>query len=224
MRYALFVLLIAALASCDLPWDNNKPEETFEERHAKNNWNDPPHDGRFEGFYDGIKVSEGVYKNRHRDGVWKYYTDSTRIEASYKQGAKDGEWKYYRDGRLVCTVVYRNDSVIDKLLPEVTGGRVHSTTKDMPVFVHKNIMDYIRQNTVYPLLAKDNGIQGTVYVEFVIDATGETKEVKVVRGAGQQLNTEAARVIRGMPRMFPGLMNGIPVSVRLTIPIKFTIR
>lgn len=83
------------------------------------------------------------------------------------------------------------------------------------------MQNYIAAHIDYPRIARDNGIEGIVYVELVIDQDGNVGEVKTVRGIGFGCDEAAEEVILGMPKWFPGKQNGKPVRVRMTLPIKF---
>lgn len=86
------------------------------------------------------------------------------------------------------------------------------------------IVKYIASNTKYPPIAKDAGIQGTVYVYFVVDRTGKVKDARVLREVDQRLDKEALRVVKSLPDFEPGEQRGKAVPVQYTIPVKFTIR
>lgn len=81
---------------------------------------------------------------------------------------------------------------------------------------------YLGNNTRYPHVAAENGIEGVVVVQFVVDYEGNVKDVKVVTPAkGGGLEQEASRVIRSMPKWKPGRQNGRYVSVLYSIPVNF---
>ncbi|MFM1932195.1 MAG: hypothetical protein RL226_1498 [Bacteroidota bacterium] len=86
------------------------------------------------------------------------------------------------------------------------------------------IIKYVTQNTKYPPIAKDAGIQGTVFVYFVVDKNGAVKDAKVLREVDPRLDKEALRVIESLPKFEPGTQRGKPVSVQYTIPVKFIIK
>ena len=73
-------------------------------------------------------------------------------------------------------------------------------------------------------IAKDAGIQGTVFVYFVVGRDGKVKDVRVLREVDSRLDKEAARVIASLPDFEPGEQRGKAVSVQYTIPVKFIIR
>ncbi|MBK6964855.1 MAG: TonB family protein [Bacteroidales bacterium] len=82
---------------------------------------------------------------------------------------------------------------------------------------------FMIQNISYPAEAKSKGIQGTVYVNFIVEKDGSVSNAKVLRGVATSLDTEALRVINSMPRWTPGTQRGEPVRVSFNIPIKFSL-
>lgn len=95
----------------------------------------------------------------------------------------------------------------------------------MPAFPggEAEMMSFIKKNIKYPQQAQKMDIQGTVFVEFVVNSDGKLSNIKVVEGrsVGYGLDDEAIRVVRMMPDWNPGKNSGRPVRVRMTIPIKF---
>lgn len=93
-------------------------------------------------------------------------------------------------------------------------------SEDMPVFPG-NVQKWIAKNVNYPILAAENGIEGKVYIQFVVEKDGRVSNIKVVRGVDPSLDKEAVRVISAMPKWKPGKQRGIPVRVSYTLPIAF---
>ena len=85
------------------------------------------------------------------------------------------------------------------------------------------IIRYVSENTNYPSSAKDDGLEGTVFVYFVVGKDGNVTDVKVLREVDPRLDKEAMRVVRSLPQFEPGQQRGKPVSVQYTIPVKFII-
>lgn len=105
---------------------------------------------------------------------------------------------------------------------EDTGeAEIFQVVEDMPSFPHGNVQKWIAQNVKYPVIARENGIQGKVYIQFVIEKDGSITDVKVVRGVDSSLDKEASRVINMMPKWKPGKQRGKPVRVSYTLPINF---
>ena len=86
------------------------------------------------------------------------------------------------------------------------------------------IIRYVSKNTMYPSSAKYAGIQGIVYISFVVGRDGYVKDVKILREVHPDLDVEAKRVIESLPRFEPGQQRGKSVSVQYTIPVSFIIR
>ena len=80
---------------------------------------------------------------------------------------------------------------------------------------------YLQENIQYPEEAYKAGVQGTVFVTFVIEKDGRITNVKVLRGVGGGLDEESVRVIRNMPRWKPGTQRGKAVRVQYNMPIRF---
>lgn len=80
---------------------------------------------------------------------------------------------------------------------------------------------YLARNIRYPLIAQENGIQGRVICQFVVNADGKIVDVQVVRGVEASLDAEAVRVIQSMPSWTPGKQGGKSVRVKYTLPIRF---
>ncbi len=76
----------------------------------------------------------------------------------------------------------------------------------------------------YPDMEADAGIQGKVYVEFVVEKDGRITETKVKKGVSDGLDKEALRLVKAMPNWNPGKMNGKAVKVRFVLPVKFTLK
>jgi TonB family protein len=83
------------------------------------------------------------------------------------------------------------------------------------------MLKYLRENIHYPETAVKTGIQGTVFVQFVVGKTGKITNVKILRGIGAGCDEEAVRVVNEMPNWIPGHNNGEVVSVMFQIPVKF---
>jgi protein TonB len=83
---------------------------------------------------------------------------------------------------------------------------------------------FLQENIEYPQMARESGIQGTVYMTFVVEPSGSVSAVRVLRGIGGGCDEEAIRVIQKMPKWNPGKQRGKPVRVQFTMPIKFTLQ
>jgi protein TonB len=83
---------------------------------------------------------------------------------------------------------------------------------------------WLGENLKYPEEAKELGIQGRVFVSFVVEPDGSTSNVVVKRGIGGGCDEEAVRIVKAMPKWAPGKQRGQPVRVQFNLPIKFTLQ
>ena len=86
------------------------------------------------------------------------------------------------------------------------------------------LMKYISENIKYPVIAQENGIQGRVICQFVVNKDGSIVDITVVRGVDPSLDKEAVRVIKSMPTWKPGKQRGKAVRVKYTLPIVFRLQ
>ena len=97
--------------------------------------------------------------------------------------------------------------------------------ENMPIFPGGDLglMKYIQKHVKYPAIAKEYNITGKVYVSFIVDKSGSVTNVKIVRGVDKNLDAEAVRVVKSLPKYKPGKQRGKSVRVMFTIPINFTL-
>ncbi|MFQ3332340.1 MAG: protein TonB [Thalassomonas sp.] len=97
--------------------------------------------------------------------------------------------------------------------------------ENMPIFPGGDLglMKYIQKHVKYPAIAKEYNITGKVYVSFIVDKSGKVTNVKIVRGVDKNLDAEAMRVVKSLPKYKPGKQRGKAVRVMFTIPINFTL-
>ena len=102
--------------------------------------------------------------------------------------------------------------VVVESMPEFPGGQ-------------QALFKYLSENVKYPVIAQENGIQGRVICQFVVNKDGSIVDVEVVRSGGDpSLDKEAVRVIKTMPKWKPGKQRGKPVRVKYTVPVNFKLQ
>ena len=104
--------------------------------------------------------------------------------------------------------------------------QVFVVVEDMPSFQGQGLnafAAYVQRNLTYPVIAQDNGIEGTVYLRFIVDKDGSVINVEVVRGVDPLLDKAAIEAVQRAPKWEPGKQRGKPVKVSCTIPIVFTL-
>jgi len=108
---------------------------------------------------------------------------------------------------------------------EDTTSTPYSFVEQMPEFPggEAALRKYLSTSVKYPTIAMENGIQGKVFVSFVVDTNGSISNVKITRGVDSSLDKEAMRVVKAMPKWIPGKQNGEAVRVSYTVPINFVL-
>jgi periplasmic protein TonB len=86
------------------------------------------------------------------------------------------------------------------------------------------LYSFLAENIKYPQMAKESGIQGRVFVTFVVERDGRVTDVRVLRGIGGGCDEEAVRVVESMPKWTPGKQRGKSVRVQYNLPVKFTLQ
>jgi protein TonB len=111
-------------------------------------------------------------------------------------------------GHEIIEIQKPKDFLIVEEMPEFPGG-------------DEGRLKFLSANIKYPQIAKETGIQGPVYVSFVVDETGKVVDVAVLRGIGAGCDEEAARVVESMPRWKPGRQSGQEVRVKFSMALNF---
>ena len=103
---------------------------------------------------------------------------------------------------------------------------IFEVVENMPDFPggQAALMQYLAKNIKYPTIAQENGTQGRVIVQFVVNRDGSIVDAKVVRSVDPYLDKEALRVINTMPKWKPGMQRGKPVRVKFTVPVMFRLQ
>jgi periplasmic protein TonB len=121
--------------------------------------------------------------------------------------------------RTNTNVVFTDVEIVEEEVEPIS----FAVVEDKPIFPGGDaaLMKYIADNTKYPEIAKENGIQGRVFIQFVIDKTGKVTKVQVAKGVDPYLDEEAVRVVKSLPNWSPGKQRGKPVPVTFVVPINF---
>ncbi len=103
---------------------------------------------------------------------------------------------------------------------------VFQVVETMPSFPGGDMamMKYMSDNIKYPVIAQENGIQGRVICQFVVNKDGSIVDVEVVRSVDPSLDKEAIRMIKSMPKWTPGKQRGKAVRVKYTLPVNFRLQ
>lgn len=163
--------------------------------------------------------------------------NSVKNEKTFKLGDHKVVAKNNHDERNSYTVTIDGKPFDLKYIKDVITGEIPMDGYDIPesdVVMFADVMpeypggtnamfDFIRKNVKYPESAKEKGIEGRVYVNFVIDKDGSISDIKVLRGLCKEIDEEAVRVVKAMPKWNPGMQDGEPVRVQYMLPFYFKI-
>ena len=124
------------------------------------------------------------------------------------------------------------NEVIEEYVPveveeeEVQEQEIFQIVEEMPAYPggDAKLMEYVAKNIKYPQIARETGIQGRVFVGFVVEPDGSVSNVKVLRGIGGGCDEEAMRVVKSMPKWKPGKQRGKAVRVSYMLPVNFKLQ
>jgi len=179
------------------------------------------------GDKNSLLIVDGEVYSKEEAG--KINPDSIASVSVYK-GEKAMELfaeKYGEKTVKEGVVVIKTKAAQAKIIkPSLNGEEVFFIVEDMPVFPggETALKKYIAQSIKYPEESLNKGIEGKVFISFVVDKNGNVRNAKVVRGADPLLDEEALRVINSLPRWKPAMQKGERVNVAYTVPINFTLQ
>ena len=121
---------------------------------------------------------------------------------------------------------HKEEIIVEEKKPVVAKEEVFTAVEQMPQFPggEGELLKYLGSHINYPPMAAENNIQGRVVVKFVVKKDGNVGEVIVLRGKDPDLDKEAVRVVKSLPKFIPGKMNGQPVAVWYTVPVNFKLQ
>lgn len=199
--------------------------------------------GLWTKYYDtGERKEEVTYENGFLNGPCRIYSKNGPLSNKGKKlTASDTAFaeqlKRYQPAAVHtrASSEYAQDgaeeivSVVDQVQEvEEKPQEVFTFTEKMPAFPgdYSAFLEYLKKNLQYPEAEKEAGKQGTVYVSFTVQLDGSITGVKVVKSvAGAPgFDKEAIRLISTMPDWIPGEMNGRPVAVTMTQPVRFVLQ
>ena len=103
---------------------------------------------------------------------------------------------------------------------------IFTVVEEAPEFIggDEKLYEFLGDNMIYPQMARESGIQGIVYVTFVVEPNGAITSVRVLRDIGGGCGEEATRVVNAMPNWKAGKQRGKAVRVQFNLPVKFTLQ
>jgi len=112
------------------------------------------------------------------------------------------------------------------VVEETNEDEIFETAENMPEFPGGNaaLMQFLQKNIRYPQIPQENGVQGRVIIQFVVNTDGTVVDPVVARSVDPYLDKEALRVIGLMPKWKPGMQRNKPVRVKYTVPVVFRLQ
>jgi TonB family protein len=152
------------------------------------------------------------------------YLRSKRMQSADSKDEEYNQSDYYRSHAASGT--RKGGAAMKKEDVEEDSRPVYTFVKEMPSFPggDSERLKFLSKNIRYPQQASENGIQGTVYVSFVVKSNGSLADIKIIQGIGGGCDEEALRVVKKMPTWRPGYQNGKKVEVLYTMAIKFRLQ
>lgn len=224
----LFALLL--FANCQTNGQNNKPTEKAEAEKTVDTGkltNFKLSDGCIVSFSDPFEITfsdeeAGISKTRYYFNLNDIKNDTTFMIGEHEIVAVKNHDEY----NSLSVKIDGKDLDINFLGGMVKDNSETSVDPDMPATFpggEFKMVEYLRDNLKYPESAKKKGIEGKVYIQFVVEKDGSIADVKVMRGVCEELDAEAVRVIKAMPKWKPGEQEGKPVRTTMMLPINFKI-
>lgn len=185
-------------------------------------------------YYKKCNKFDTVYRKINKEkGIYYFCLSATEICTKnktfqfFKMELGSGQQSFATE----MGIDYRNFKEADLTSPEFDIEKlpdtviVHTICDEMPSYNggDEARQKYLKQNIVYPEIAKKYGISGTVYLKFIINTKGKVTNVKVVKGIGAGCDEEAIRVVRSLPDWNPGKDKGRPVNVEFNMPVRFSL-
>lgn len=141
-----------------------------------------------------------------------------------------------KEVKELTKAVEMDDPIDDDEIEDLITGETHAIevlpdapferVEDMPEFPGGDaaLLTFIAENIKYPKAAQRIGVEGRVTLSFVIDEEGAITNIEVLKGIGAGCDEEAVRVLKLLPNYSPGKQRGVPVKVRMRIPVNFRLQ
>lgn len=187
--------------------------------------------------YSGIHVQDIVIKSCFdstgnalvTDGKGHYvaYDDKFKQiaeEGTVKNGKKTGEWKGSdEDGKIHFTETYENGKLISGTATDNEGTYTYHERATYPRYKGgmAAFLKYVAENTYYPYMDRQKGVQGTVLLSFIVTKTGSITNIKLLRKVSPKIDEEAIRVLAKSKDWLPAVAFGRQVNASYIIPMTF---
>lgn len=178
-----------------------------------------------------VKAQDVIVK-KDNSTILSKVTKVSQIEIEYKKWSNLDGPIYIVPISEVLRINYENGEY-DEFVGEQMEANNESLDGDVFLSVEENpefpggpakLLEYIQKNLEYPEAARENEIQGRVFVGFIVEEDGSVSNVKILRGIGYGCDEEAIRLVNSLPKFKPGKQRGKPIRVHYTLPIVFKLK
>ena len=183
--------------------------------------------GRYTVAKDGSYFVGTFNANKPSSGQWfdkngKKITDGQLLLAQESQIRPVQEQDHPMTTKAADPVEKVEERPVKKTEPE----KIYTSVDHMPQFPggESALMKYLISHIQYPAMAAENNVQGKVILQFVVEKDGSIGEVKVARSVDKDLDREAIRLVKSLPRFTPGRQDGQTVRVWYTLPVTFKLQ
>ena len=171
-----------------------------------------------------------AYLKAYPNGKYAKQVKAKKAELENKEKKQSKEIQSKED-IVINAEVEQNEVIEEYFAPEVVEEvvveeEIFQIVEEMPQFPggDAKMMDYVAKNLKYPQIARETGIQGRVFVGFVIEPDGSISNVKLLRGIGGGCDEEAIRIVKSFPKWKPGKQRGKAVRVSYQLPVFFKLQ
>lgn len=166
------------------------------------------------------KIPQGKFQELYING-------QTHLEGYFENGYRDSVlFSFWENGKMKRKDIYKKGKLLEGTVWDSGGNETEYFDFEVPAKFpggEYKRMKFLTKNIEYPVGARDNGIQGTVYVGFTIETDGTFSDIKIIQGINEELDNEAIRVIKLMPNWIPGYLDGEIVRTNFCHPIRFVL-
>lgn len=152
--------------------------------------------------------------------------DMIKLDEVEKSDKAVGAFTVEGNDEVAGEVLKAKEEIATPEPPKQEDNKVFDVVEQMPSFPGGQgaLMQWLASNMKYPVIAAENGVQGRVIVQFVVEKDGRVTDVHVAKSVDPSLDKEAARVVGAMPKWIPGKQNGSAVRVKYTVPVTFKLQ
>ena len=178
----------------------------------------------FIGSFKNDKPHEGARYDKKGKAIETDHSSTTKKNSSQQEAVSSSDSRQTQTD----TANHRNHTTqSNNAVFGTIDNEIYQVVDQMPEYPEggmNGLLSYLYANIRYPANAAENGVQGTVTVQFVVNRDGSIVDVSLLHRTDPDLDREAIRVISSMPKWKPGMHHGKPVRVRYTVPIKFRLQ